>query len=371
MKDRAHYEVSNFNDLQLLYSILREKHPQNQIDVVTTTSQPNVYKVTVTKSSFTGDPNVPIDLNIEVVYGDTDSVFLRFKFNRDDFEQNRKDTFRLAALCGDKLTDEVFNRPPIVLEFEKVFQPFVLLTKKRYIAKKFENVKDPFELKGIDAKGIALTRRDYCTLVKKCYRTIIDTIMGSGQDLVQRSIHEFKSYITQIEEYNVQMSDLVVTAQIAKEYSCKLCKKKTEWTIKCSHCKTSNPQKDPNCTKCKRPFACLHSFSLAHINLAQNMLRRNEEIQIGDRISYAFVQSENKKAQKFDLAEDPKYIKEHNLQINRVCYLEQLAKPILALYKIILKDSPDTLEELISYVNSKLVTFGGKALRASDFKLED
>lgn len=366
------FQATDYNDLQLLYSILKEKYPKKEIKIVYDESTLK-YTVHVTNNPFKSDPIVQVDLNVSVIYGDTDSVFLRFKYNRENFDQNRKDTFKLAKICGDKLTDNVFNRPPIVLEFEKVFQPFVLLTKKRYIAKKFENVKDPFELKGIDAKGIALTRRDYCTLVKKCYKTIIDTIMESHnqKDSLKKSIDIFKSYIHDIEKYNMALSDLVITAQIAKEYSCKICKKKTEWIIKCHHCKKLNPQKETSCSKCKLAFPCLHSFSLAHINLAQKMLSRNDEIQIGDRLSYAFVENDNKKAQKFDLAEDPKYITENNLQFNRVCYLEQLAKPILALYKIVLKDSPDILEDLISYVNRKLVLFGGKALRASDFKLDD
>mgnify|MGYP001021097576 FL=1 len=60
----------------------------------------------------------------------TDSVFLRFQYNREDFNENRKDTFRLATVCGDNLTQDIFNRKPIELEFEKVFHPFILLTKK-------------------------------------------------------------------------------------------------------------------------------------------------------------------------------------------------------------------------------------------------
>ena len=309
----------------------------------------------------------------DIIVKNTDSIFIRFKYNREDFDKNRLDTFRLATLCGAKLTNEIFKRPPIEMEFEKVFQPFVLLTKKRYIAKKFENPKDPFQLKGIDAKGIALTRRDYCNMVKKCYKQIIDTIMDSDPDtqkLIDKSIEEFKVYIDKIERYDLEMEDLVISAQIAKEYSCKHCKKKVEWVIRCS-CKTLNPSKLEKCLKCKKSFECLHSFSLAHINLAQNMLRRNEEIQIGDRLSYAFVESEDKKAQKFDLAEDPKYIKENSLKINRLCYLEQLAKPILALYKIVLKDNSDVLDDLIHHVNTRMILFGGKAFKLSDFKLEE
>jgi DNA polymerase elongation subunit (family B) len=171
------FKVTNINDLEILYSVLRETYPNNEIEILFNwnTKEYNVY---VKDKPYRQDPEVPIDLNIQVVYGDTDSVFLRFKYNRDDFELNRRDTFRLATNCGDNLTENIFNRKPIELEFEKVFHPFVLLTKKRYIANKYENQKNPFELKCVDAKGIALTRRDYCPMVKKCYKQIIDTILN-------------------------------------------------------------------------------------------------------------------------------------------------------------------------------------------------
>ena len=174
------FKVSNVNDLEMLYSVLRETYPNKQIDIVFNWNT-KYYSVSVTNKVYKSDPDIPVDLNIQVVYGDTDSVFLLFKYNRQDFQKNRSDTFRLATVCGDNLTKYIFNRKPIELEFEKVFHPFILLTKKRYIAHKFENVKDPFDLKGVDAKGIALTRRDYCPMVKKCYKEIIDTIMNDKQ----------------------------------------------------------------------------------------------------------------------------------------------------------------------------------------------
>ena len=61
----------------------------------------------------------------------------------------------------------------------------------------------------------------------------------------------------------------------------------------------------------------------------------------------------------------------HNLKYNRKCYLEQLAKPILGFYKIVLKDREDLLDHIINYTNDTLVKCGGKALRPSDFKIED
>jgi hypothetical protein len=264
----------------------------------------------------------------------TDSIFCKFNYNRQDFEKNRIDTFKLATLCGDKLTDEIFDRPPIVLEFEKVFQPFVLLTKKRYIANKFENMKDPFQLKGIDAKGIALTRRDYCQMVKKCYREIIDSIMDSklsSIEAVNKSLNIFKEYISNIESYKIDINDLVVSAMLAKSYKTKP----------------------------------------VHVILAERLKERKQEVQIGDRIPYIFIESNDPKLQKSELGEDPKYAIDNNLKFNRVCYLEQLAKPILGFYKIVLQHHPDLLDDIINHVNTKLVNFGGKKLKVSDFKLED
>jgi hypothetical protein len=266
----------------------------------------------------------------EIVVKNTDSVFLRFVYNHKDFDKNRRDTFDMATLCGEKLTKEIFNRPPIEMEFEKVFQPFVLLTKKRYIAKKFDNPKDPFQLKGIDAKGIALTRRDYCKMVKSCYKEIIDTIMDADlKNNVRESINVFYKYINNIREYRVAHDDLVVSAMLAKSYK---------------------------------------SDNIAHVNLAKRLKERKEEVQVGDRIPYIFIETDDRKAKKSELAEDPKYMADHGLKFNRVCYLEQLAKPILGFYKIVLKDNEPLLDEVIDYVNDNLESFGGKRLKRSDFK---
>jgi predicted transposase YbfD/YdcC len=284
----------------------------------------------------------------------TDSIFIKFKYNRDDFERNRRDTFRLATVCGDNLTKDIFNRKPIELEFEKVFHPFILLTKKRYIANKFENTKDPFDLKGVDAKGIALTRRDYCPMVKKCYKKVIDTILEdtnkksdlhisrdlarqgdlstkSKEDPVVSSTKVYLEYIDNIFNYKIPIDDLIVSAMLAASYK-------------------------------KRPV---------HVQLAEKLKKRKEEVQIGDRIPYIYIETDDPKKQKSELGEDPNYAKKHNLKYNRSCYLEQLAKPILGFYKVVLKDYPSLLDHVIDYTNNKIVSCGGKKLSPSDFKIEE
>ncbi len=261
-----------------------------------------------------------------IVVKNTDSIFIKCKFNRDDYELNRKDTFKLSIECGNKLTQEVFDRPPIEMEFEKIFQPFILLTKKRYIANKYEDPKNPLKLKGVDAKGIALTRRDYCQMVKKCYKDIIDIILTTHD--MDSSITVFKNYISDLLSDKIQISDLVVSAMLAKSYK---------------------------------------SNNLPHVYLAEKLKARHEEVQVGDRIPYIFIETEtmNKNTKKYELAEDPEYAKQNKLKYNKGVYLEQLAKPILGFYKVCLDQ--EKLDQLIEYVNTNLELYKMKKLKPSDF----
>jgi DNA polymerase elongation subunit (family B) len=261
----------------------------------------------------------------------TDSVFLSLKYNRQDFNKNRADTFKLATICGDNLTEKVFKRPPVEMEFEKVFQPFILLTKKRYIGKKYENMKDPFKLKEITKSGIAITRRDYCKMVKNCYSEVINVIVNEDGGDVDESVKIYKNYIDRIDNYQIDIEDLVVSAMLAKSYKTKP----------------------------------------VHVHLAEKLKARHEEVQVGDRIPYIYIESNDPTIPKSELGEDPKYAVEHNLKFNRKCYLEQLAKPLLGFFKCVLNDNEESLDDIINYTNEKLVEYGGAKLKPSDFKMKE
>lgn len=86
----------------------------------------------------------------EVVYGDTDSLFIYLKGRTKD------EAFDIGNEISKAITE--MNPQPIKLKFEKVYHPCVLLAKKRYVGYKYESkdqVKPDF-----DAKGIETVRRD-------------------------------------------------------------------------------------------------------------------------------------------------------------------------------------------------------------------
>ena len=76
------------------------------------------------------------------------------------------------------------------LEFEKVYLPFLLLKKKRYCGKKYEegHVK-------IDMKGLECVRRDFCPLLVDTQKKMLKTLMNTMDtqkscEIVQMAIQD-------------------------------------------------------------------------------------------------------------------------------------------------------------------------------------
>lgn len=90
------------------------------------------------------------DYGAKVVYGDTDSLFVYLP------GKSKEEAFDIGEKLSQYVTDQF--PLPILLKFEKVYHPCVLLTKKRYVGNCFEH-RDQKEPK-FDAKGIETVRRD-------------------------------------------------------------------------------------------------------------------------------------------------------------------------------------------------------------------
>ncbi|KAJ5819867.1 hypothetical protein N7474_005458 [Penicillium riverlandense] len=86
----------------------------------------------------------------EVVYGDTDSLFVYLK------GRTRDQAFDIGEEIAKAVTE--MNPRPVKLKFEKVYHPCVLLAKKRYVGFKYEH-RTQTEPE-FDAKGIETVRRD-------------------------------------------------------------------------------------------------------------------------------------------------------------------------------------------------------------------
>jgi DNA polymerase delta subunit 1 len=243
--------------------------------------------------------------NAQVVYGDTDSVMIKFG------PDNVKDTFPLALKAAEECT-KIFPKP-IDLEFEKVYFPYLLMNKKRYAGLMWTQ---PDKYDKMDTKGLETVRRDNCALVREVIQTSLDKII-IGKD-VPGAIAYVKSQIADLLQNKMDISRLVITKSLNKgaEYALGLGGKKDDYKTK-----------------------------QAHVELAARMKKRDpgSAPQMGDRVPYVII-SGAKGAANFEKAEDPIYVLENNLPIDCKWYLtNQLSKPLTRIFEPIIDNVEKSL----------------------------
>ncbi|KAI5736796.1 hypothetical protein M8J76_007192 [Diaphorina citri] len=92
-----------------------------------------------------------------VVYGDTDSMFVLAP------GKTKQEAFEIGKEIANVVTNN--NPTPVKLKFEKVYQPCILQTKKRYVGYMYETADQDKPI--YEAKGIETVRRDGCPAVSK------------------------------------------------------------------------------------------------------------------------------------------------------------------------------------------------------------
>ncbi|KAG8749174.1 DNA-directed DNA polymerase delta [Ceratobasidium sp. 428] len=222
----------------------------------------------------------------EVIYGDTDSVMVRFG------TQDLESTMALGAEAAEYVTTKFIR--PIKLEFEKVYFPYLLINKKRYAGLYWTN---PKKYDKMDTKGIETVRRDNCRLVQ----TVIETCLRKL--LIDRDVKGAEEYtkqtIADLLQNRVDMSQLVITKALAKaDYAGKQ----------------------------------------AHVELAERMRQRDagSAPALGDRVAYVIIKG-SKGAAAYEKSEDPIYVLEHSIPIDTKYYLDnQLSKPLMRIFEPIL-----------------------------------
>ncbi|KAJ1734176.1 DNA polymerase zeta, partial [Coemansia biformis] len=105
-----------------------------------------------------------------VVYGDTDSMFVHLP------GKSRQSAFRIGREIAEAVT--ALNPDPVTLKLEKVYQPCMLLTKKRYAGWMFASAEqaDP----QLDVKGMELIRRDGCAAARRILEGTITALFESN-----------------------------------------------------------------------------------------------------------------------------------------------------------------------------------------------
>lgn len=245
----------------------------------------------------------------EVVYGDTDSIFVNFRPKDADGNLLKgKEGLEKSIQLGKDVSKRIKSimKNPQNLGYEKTFWPFVIFTKKRYVGNKYEEDSSKYKTASM---GIVLKRRDNCPLVKIVFGGVIDILMN------KRDFNKAADYVA--------------------ECIMKLASSKNSYPIeKLTISKMLNSHyKNPD--------------QIAHKVLADRIGEREagNKPQNGDRIPYVYFVNPKAKLQS-DKIESPSYVIQNKLKIDIVHYItNQISKPVAQIFALFIEKLDKTVTE--------------------------
>ncbi len=207
----------------------------------------------------------------EVVYGDTDSVMVKIP------NHTMEEVFAIAEELGEGAT-RLFP-DTVLLEFEKVFHPYLLIKKKMYAGMKYED--DPHAPPRLDVKGLAVVRRDNCKFLRDVMGTLLHKVMQDSDAF--GAYYYLEEQLDHLAHGRVPLSDLMISKSLKGSYK-----------------NTCQPQ----------------------LTVVNNMMKRKalDTPQVGDRVPYIIV--EGKDSRMFARAEHPKYVEKAKLKVDLLYYLQ-------------------------------------------------
>ncbi len=307
-KDRySKFEQSVFDGLQLAYKITANSL-YGQIgartsavywkDIAAATTATGREQLYIAKDFI--EENYP---GSKIVYGDTDSVFVKFRLVNEAGEKLRgkealKKSIDLGVEAGKRIS-KILKKPQD-LEYEKTFQPFILLSKKRYVGNKYEFDVNEYKQTSM---GIVLKRRDNAMILKVIYGGVIDIILDKMS--ITPAIDFLQISLRNLVKGKYGLDKLIVTKTLNDGYK--------------------NPE------------------SIAHKVLADRIGERDpgNKPQLFDRIPFAYFQTKEKNPLQGDRIENPDYMRANGLKPDYEFYItNQIMKPISQIFALSIEDIP-------------------------------
>lgn len=354
----------------------------------------------------------------DIIVKNTDSVFINFvdyikKVYGKDYPDGKiddKEMIRLTIEVGKEAGSYVTSKlkRPQDLEYEKVFWPFMIFSKKRYYGNKYEFSTTKYKPTSM---GIVMKRRDNALIVKDIYGGIVDFLMNKRD--VKGSYEFFRQKVRDLLNGKIDISRLVISKSLKADYAnpttiphkiladrmgirdpgnkpqsndrlpyCYI----DESNLRCKVCNFKIDRTDCKCTDCMELFCKRHIKN--HSKICKKMCRFcRVPLKVNDkgksnikRCGTCFgnycepcFKKHMRRKDKYkkihydkckkplstkliqgDIVEEPSYIKEKKLKIDNMYYLEhQIEKPVLQIFELIRKDPHKLLEDIKRDFNNK------------------
>ena len=251
------------------------------------------------------------------VYGDTDSLFIRWR-PKDAKTGKRLSGLPAVALAKD-LTIEAGQlvssclKAPHDFEFDKAFKTFCLLSKKRYVGDMTEGGLEPDDFHR-KAMGIVMKRRDNAPIVKYVYGGVIENIL-TKQDITA-AFNFAQQACKELVLGKFPITKLTITKSLRAEY------------------KTPTPP--------------------AHKVLAERIGVRDpgNKPSTSERIPFVYIPAPPNSTHQGDRIETPTYIKEHGLNPDYAFYItNQIAKPVAQVFGLVVEKLPGVTKAELEAAN--------------------
>lgn len=224
-------------------------------------------------------------VELSVAYGDTDSVFVHCQSTMDlSLEE--------VSLVGNRLSDIVSASlpDPMELEFESIAKRALLIAKKRYALWLFEPRNSGWEDK-IKVKGMETVRRDWCELTSVTLNRVLELVLIEGN--VDRAVEHVRKVVNNVRNLDPAKDSEIIESLIL----------------------TRTLTRKSESYKNKQP----------HLTVAEKLKERTGVMpSIGTRIPFVITAG---KGLFVDRAEDPDYVREHNIPIDVDYYIKKQILP--------------------------------------------
>ena len=152
---------------------------------------------------------VQVKLGLDVVYGDTDSIFVN----------TGKSELSEAEALGNQIKKESNDRFRLLeLEIDAVYKTILLIKKKKYAGLKIEKSEGGYTTK-TEMKGLDIVRRDWCTLAKDAGKYVLrEVLSGKPREEVLEAVHAHLEDVKEkIDSGSVPLGKYIITKALTKD----------------------------------------------------------------------------------------------------------------------------------------------------------